>query len=97
MLHINNLSTIKDYKLQIQYKFTNNINHRISICNLFKQKNTIVLAATYFSRVKTQVSSALKSLTSVFGMGTGITSSLEPPERWCFFRQLTINNQLLTK
>ena len=34
-------------------------------------------AATYFPAIA--VSSALESLTSVFGMGTGITSPLWPP------------------
>ena len=34
-----------------------------------------------FSQAVThQVSSALKSLTTVFGMGTGVTSSLLPPD-----------------
>ena len=31
--------------------------------------------------VSSQVPSALKGLTSVFGMGTGVTPSLSPPER----------------
>jgi hypothetical protein len=54
---------------------------KIQIYN-FNLKNTIVLAATYFSRGEPQVSSALRSLTSVFGMGTGVPFSLGPPERW---------------
>ena len=33
--------------------------------------------------VTTQVSSALESLTSVFGMGTGVSSPLLPPETLC--------------
>ena len=37
------------------------------------------LAATYFPTTKA-VSSALESLTSVFGMGTGIASPLWPPD-----------------
>lgn len=48
------------------------------------QKNTIVLAATYFSRTPVQVSSALGGLTSEFGMVSGVTLSQEPPEQWCF-------------
>ena len=40
--------------------------------------------------VSSQVPSALKGLTSVFGMGTGVTPSLSPPERAIFFfRALT--------
>ena len=35
--------------------------------------------------VSSQVPSALKGLTSVFGMGTGVTPSLSPPERVIFF------------
>ena len=31
---------------------------------------------------KTQLPSALKNLTSVFGMGTGVTSSLSPPDTY---------------
>ena len=42
-------------------------------CRLNKKKP----AATYFPAIA--VSSALESLTSVFGMGTGITSPLWPP------------------
>ena len=34
-----------------------------------------------------QVPSALTSLTSVFGMGTGVASSLSPPETGCDQRQ----------
>gem|GEM_PF-4107616 len=48
------------------------------------KKSTIVLAVIYFSRAQAQVSSTLKSLTSEFGMGSGVTSSLGPPERWRF-------------
>ena len=42
-----------------------------------KKKREKSLAATYFPA--DAVSSALESLTSVFGMGTGITSPLWPP------------------
>ena len=37
--------------------------------------------------VTSQVPSALKGLTSVFGMGTGVTPSLSPPEMVNIFRQ----------
>jgi hypothetical protein len=40
------------------------------------------LALTYFPR-ETQVSSAVQSLTSVFGMGTGVTSALSAPGKLC--------------
>ncbi len=46
-----------------------------------KTKNTIVPAATYSPRIKIQVPSALSGLTSVFGMGTGVARSQEPPEQ----------------
>ena len=38
--------------------------------------------------VTSQVPSALKGLTSVFGMGTGVTPSLSPPEMVNLFRQV---------
>ena len=42
---------------------------------------TFVSGGVLLSRaVSRQVSSALKSLTSVFGMGTGVSSSLLPPD-----------------
>ena len=44
---------------------------------VFAQKKS--LAATYFPTARA-VSSALESLTSVFGMGTGIASPLWPPD-----------------
>ena len=37
------------------------------------------LATSYSPRTNVQVQSALKSLTSVFGMGTGVASSLSSP------------------
>ena len=49
----------------------------------FQLKNTIVLAATYFPRANAQVSSALEGLTAEFGMGSGMTLPLKPPEQWC--------------
>ena len=55
------------------------------VLKICQQKNTIVLAAAYFSRVKTQVSSALEGLTSEFWMGSGVTLPQEPPEQWCFY------------
>ena len=45
--------------------------------NFTQQKNTIVLAATYFPRAQAQVSSALEGLTSEFGMGSGVTPPLK--------------------
>ena len=51
------------------------------LINLNKKK----LAATYFPAWA--VSSALESLTSVFGMGTGISSPLWPPAFYTFSRQ----------
>ena len=53
------------------------------ISNIFQLKNTIVLAATYFPRAQAQVSSALEGLTTEFGMGSGMTPPLKPPEQWC--------------
>ncbi len=41
------------------------------------------LATSYSHREYSQLPSALKSLTSVFGMGTGVTSSLSSPDL-CF-------------
>ncbi len=41
-----------------------------------------------------QLPSALKSLTSVFGMGTGVTSSLLPPDK-LFYRDKYYYNQFL--
>ena len=41
--------------------------------------NSIILALAYSSRAQAQVPSAMKGLTSVFGMGTGVTLSLEAP------------------
>ena len=38
-------------------------------------------AATYFHEGRASLSSAPRSLTSVFGMGTGIPSSSWPPEK----------------
>ena len=43
--------------------------------NIFNQNGNVLLSQA----VSHQVSSALRSLTSVFGMGTGVTSSLLPP------------------
>ena len=40
----------------------------------------MVPALAYSPRAYAQVPSALMSLTSVFGMGTGMASSLEAPE-----------------
>ena len=41
------------------------------------------LATSYSPRAFTQVPLALKSLTSVFGMGTGVTSSPSLPDYIC--------------
>lgn len=52
------------------------MNHRVFFLN------NAVLAATYFPRAwAAQVSSALKGLTAVFGMRTGVTLSQEPPRQ----------------
>ena len=48
---------------------------------LFFNQNGNVLLSRAVSR---QVSSALRSLTSVFGMGTGVSSSLSSPHQACF-------------
>ena len=45
-----------------------------------KKEGNNVLALTYFPMKI--VSSALKGLTTVFGMGTGVTPSLEAPEHY---------------
>ena len=52
------------------------------------EKSVIVPAATYFPRAQAQVSSALRGLTSEFGMGSGVTLSQEPPEQWRFLFKL---------
>ena len=80
------------YFLPLQDRLTasvkKNISHTPFSCQLFfiifssffvisKKKREKSLAATYFPA--DAVSSALESLTSVFGMGTGITSPLWPP------------------
>lgn len=44
------------------------------------KKSTMVPALAYSPRANAQVPSALTSLTSVFGMGTGMASSLKAPE-----------------
>ena len=44
--------------------------------------------------VSSQVPSALKGLTSVFGMGTGVTPSLSPPE-WVIFSFHTLTTAQL--
>ena len=49
--------------------------------NFFFNQNGNVLLSQAVSR---QVSSALRSLTSVFGMGTGVSSSLSSPHQACF-------------
>lgn len=41
-------------------------------------------APTYFPTVKTAVSLALKSLASVFEMGTGVSSSLKAHPNWVY-------------
>lgn len=56
---------------------------KISENKFLRLKNTIVLAATYFPRAQAQVSSALEGLTTEFGMGSGMTPPLKPPEQWC--------------
>ena len=45
--------------------------------------------------VHPQVPSALTSLTSVFGMGTGVASSLSPPETGCDERRTSHRDLLL--
>ena len=52
----------------------------------------MVLAAAYFPRTHVQVSSALKVLTSEFGMGSGVPPSLEPPEQRCLSQNIKIKN-----
>ena len=63
------------------------LHHRLPAC-LSYQKKKLAFANFFFNQngnvllsqaVSHQVSSALRSLTSVFGMGTGVTSSLLPP------------------
>ena len=46
----------------------------------------------FFQQGNPQVSSALRSLTSVFGMGTGISSSLLSPEIFCMLFSSTLKN-----
>ena len=41
--------------------------------------NYTILATTYSDLAQAKLPSALKSLTSVFGMGTGVPPSLESP------------------
>ena len=48
------------------------------------------LATSYSHRGKPQLPSALKSLTSVFGMGTGVTSSPSLPDNIIFEKTLII-------
>ena len=63
------------------------LHHRLPAC-LSYQKKKLAFANFFFNQngnvllsqaVSHQVSSALRSLTSVFGMGTGVTSSLLSP------------------
>ncbi len=46
-----------------------------------------LLGGVLLSQGKPRLPSALKSLTSVFGMGTGVTSSLSPPNKLRVFSQ----------
>ena len=50
---------------------------------MFFYKNKKTGDFLFFQQGNPQVSSALRSLTSVFGMGTGISSSLLSPEIFC--------------
>ena len=52
----------------------------------------MVPAPAYSPRAYAQVPSALKGLTSEFGMGSGVSPSLEPPELWCLFKNIKIKN-----
>ena len=54
---------------------------KLTLVNFFFNQNGNVLLSRAVSR---QVSSALRSLTSVFGMGTGVSSSLSSPHQACF-------------
>lgn len=49
---------------------------------LNKKIQRIVLAATYSRREQALLPSALKGLTSVFGMGTGVPPSQKPPRQY---------------
>ena len=48
-------------------------------------------AATYSPGVSPQVPSALAVFTSVFGMGTGVSPPLLPPEIWCACARSDVN------
>ena len=58
----------------------NDEERRPSRAALFERKTGGVLLS---QGISTQVPSALRGLTSVFGMGTGVTLSLWPPEISC--------------
>ena len=51
---------------------------------MFFYKNKKTGDFLFFQQGNPQVSSALRSLTSVFGMGTGISSLSSSPETFCF-------------
>ena len=64
----------------------------VAVCRLMKyaplllQRSDMESGSDLLSRaVSSQVPSALKGLTSVFGMGPGVTPSLSPPERVIYF------------
>ena len=58
-------------------------------CSAIELLRTMESGGDLLSRtVTSQVPSALKGLTSVFGMGTGVTPSLSPPEMVNIFRQV---------
>ena len=60
--------------------------------------NQSLLAVTYFpQRLAPPVSSALKCFTSVFGMGTGGATSLQPPESSGQFNSLQYSTLFLKR
>ena len=54
------------------------------------------LAATYSPTLLSAVPSAMKGLTSEFGMGSGISSSPMPPEKMCQIIESNIHVQKTT-
>ena len=80
----------------IIFRYTNKFKRQkliiSSITNFCLLKNKKTGDFLFFQQGNPQVSSALRSLTSVFGMGTGISSSSLSPEILCMLFLSTLKN-----
>ena len=71
-------------KIEVAVRRLMTKNRRTFVRQFYLESGGDLLSRT----VTSQVPSALKGLTSVFGMGTGVTPSLSPPEMVSYFRQV---------